>query len=99
MGTNNTVSYRKEKISSDSSVGEETSKKKTSHSLSDFLTGSPLKLDKGDKSKEKKEKKKFHLASPLKTHKKESPSIDKKNKSQGETEPDEVKVTNDDNTA
>lgn len=88
--TNNTVSYRKEKLPSDSSVGEKTSKKKTSHSLSDFLTGSPLKLDKGDKSKEKKEKKKFHLASPLKTHKKESPSIDKKNKSHGETEPDEV---------
>ena len=89
--TNNTVSYRKEKLPSDStSAGEKSSKKKTSHSLSDFLTGSPLKLDKGDKSKEKKEKKKFHLASPLKTHKKESPSIDKKNKSHGEAEPDEV---------
>jgi hypothetical protein len=49
-------------------------------------------LDKGDKSKEKKEKKKFHLASPLKTHKKESPSIDKKNKSHGETEPDELQI-------
>ena len=90
--TNNTVSYRKEKLPSDSSVVEKTSKKKTSHSLSDFLTGSPLKLDKGDKSKEKKEKKKFHLASPLKTHKKESPSIDKKNKSHGDTEPDEVSL-------
>ena len=92
--TTNTVSYRKEKLSSDSSVGDKTSKKKSSHSFSDFLTGSPLKLDKGDKSKDKKDKKhgKFHLTSPLKTHKKESPSIDKKNKNHNEAESDEVKM-------
>ena len=90
--TTNTVSYRKEKLSSDSSLGDKSSKKKTSHSLSDFLTGSPLKLDKGDKIKEKKDKKhgKFHLTSPLKTHRKESPSVEKKNKTINETESDEV---------
>ena len=90
--THNTVSYRKEKISSDSSVADKALKKKSSHSFSDFLTGSPLKLDKSDK-KEKKEKKsgKFHLTSPLKTHKKESPTTDKKNKSSyNEKEADEV---------
>ena len=91
--TTNTVSYRKEKLSSDSSaVSEKSLKKKPSHSLSDFLTGSPLKLDKGEK-KEKKEKKsgKFHLTSPLKTHKKESPTADKKSKSfNNEKESDEV---------
>jgi len=92
--TTNTVSYRKEKLSSDSSLGDKSSKKKTSHSLSDFLTGSPLKLDKGDKIKEKKDKKhgKFHLTSPLKTHRKESPSVEKKNKTINETESDELQV-------
>jgi len=82
--TNSTVSYRKEKGSTDSSVSDKSLKKKSSHSLSDFLTGSPLKSDKGDKTKEKKDKKhgKFHLTSPLKTHKKsaESPKSDKKSK-------------------
>lgn len=82
--TNSTVSYRKEKLSTDSSASDKNSKKKSSHSLSDFLTGSPLKSDKGDKNKDKKDKKhgKFHLTSPLKTHKKsaESPKTDKKNK-------------------
>lgn len=76
--TTSTVSYRKEKASADS--GESTTskgslKKKTSHSLSDFLTGSPLKsTEKADKSKEKKDKKhgKFHISSPLKTHKSKS---------------------------
>ena len=80
--TPHTVSFRKEKLSSDSSaVSEKSLKKKSSHSFSDFLTGSPLKLEKGEK-KEKKEKKsgKFHLTSPLKSHKKESPSTDKKAK-------------------
>merc|ERR1711915_776275 len=78
--TTNTVSYRKEKTSIESPSTLEKTKKKSSHSFSDFLTGSPLKLDKSDK-KEKKEKKsgKFHLTSPLKSHKKESPSMDKKN--------------------
>merc|ERR1712107_16746 len=73
---------------------EKSLKKKPSHSLSDFLTGSPLKLDKGEK-KEKKEKKsgKFHLTSPLKTHKKESPTADKKSKSfNNEKESDELKM-------
>ena len=89
--TPNTISFRKEKLSSDSSViSEKSLKKKSSHSFSDFLTGSPLKLEKGDK-KEKKEKKsgKFHLTSPLKSHKKESPSTDKKAKS-NDKEADEV---------
>lgn len=96
--TNSTVSYRKEKSSTDSAVSEKSSKKKSSHSLSDFLTGSPLKSDKGDKSKEKKDKKhgKFHLTSPLKTHKKsaESPKSDKKNKSTASSEAaaDEVQL-------
>ena len=92
--TTNTVSYRKEKLSSDPTTGDKSSKKKTSHSLSDFLTGSPLKLDKGEKIKDKKEKKhgKFHLTSPLKTHKKESPSVEKKNKAQSERESDEVRT-------
>ena len=85
--TNNTVSYRKEKLSSDSSVGEKSVKKKSSHSFSDFLTGSPIKLEKSDKKdKEKKKSGKFHLPSPLK-HKKDSPNADKKNR--GET--DEVR--------
>jgi len=76
--TNNTVSYRKEKTSidtSESTPSKSSLKKKTSHSLSDFLTGSPLKAgDKGDKVKEKKEKKhgKFHISSPLKAHKAKS---------------------------
>ena len=94
--TNSTISYRKEKNSTEpATVIEKSSKKKSSHSLSDFLTGSPLKSDKGDKSKEKKEKKhgKFHLTSPLK-HKKsaESPKPDKKNKNHGagEAAADEV---------
>merc|ERR1712029_90776 len=93
--TTNTVSYRKEKLSSDSSaISDKSLKKKPSHSFSDFLTGSPLKLDKGEK-KEKKEKKsgKFHLTSPLKTHKKESPSTDKKAKnSQHDQGSDELKM-------
>ena len=97
--TNSTVSYRKEKVSTDSSVSDKSSKKKSSHSLSDFLTGSPLKSDKSDKSKEKKDKKhgKFHLTSPLKTHKKtaESPKSDKKNKNSASSEAaaDEVTIT------
>ena len=76
--TNNTVSYRKEKTSidtSESAPSKSSLKKKTSHSLSDFLTGSPMKAgDKGDKVKEKKEKKhgKFHISSPLKAHKAKS---------------------------
>ena len=82
-----------QKLSSDSSaISDKSLKKKPSHSFSDFLTGSPLKLDKGEK-KEKKEKKsgKFHLTSPLKTHKKESPTADKKSKSvNNEKESDEV---------
>lgn len=96
--TNSTVSYRKEKISTDSATSEKSLKKKSSHSLSDFLTGSPLKSDKGDKNKEKKEKKhgKFHITSPLKTHKKsgESPKSDKKSKSSaaGESAADEVQM-------
>jgi hypothetical protein len=95
--TNSTVSYRKEKASSEATVSDKSSKKKSSHSLSDFLTGSPLKSDKGDKSKEKKDKKhgKFHLTSPLKTHKKsaESPKSDKKNKSTASSEAaDEVQL-------
>lgn len=93
--TPHTVSFRKEKLSSDSSaVSEKSLKKKSSHSFSDFLTGSPLKLDKGEK-KEKKEKKsgKFHLTSPLKSHKKESPSTDKKAKnSQHDQGSDEFQI-------
>merc|ERR1712029_666917 len=93
--TTNTVSYRKEKLSSDSSaISDKSLKKKPSHSFSDFLTGSPLKLDKGEK-KEKKEKKsgKFHLTSPSKTHKKESPTADKKSKSfNNEKESDEFQL-------
>merc|ERR1712243_193263 len=75
MGTSSTVSYRKEKTSvesTDSASSKGSLKKKTSHSLSDFLTGSPLKsAEKGDKTKEKKDKKhgKFHISSPLKAHK------------------------------
>ena len=90
--TTNTVSYRKEKPSIESPGTLEKTKKKSSHSFSDFLTGSPLKLDKSDK-KEKKEKKsgKFHLTSPLKSHKKESPSMDKKNQNaQSERDSEEV---------
>merc|ERR1711971_1203697 len=82
--TTSTVSYRKEKVStesSDSSTSKVGLKKKASHSLSDFLTGSPLKAtDKDkDKVKEKKEKKhgKFHISSPLKAHKSKSGELPK----------------------
>ena len=72
--TTSTVSYRKEKVSTESSDSSTSKvKKKTSHSLSDFLTGSPLKTADKDKEKvkEKKEKKhgKFYISSPLKAHK------------------------------
>ena len=89
--TNNTVSYRKEKLPSDSSsIGDKSVKKKSSHSFSDFLTGSPMKLEKSDKKdKEKKKSGKFHLPSPLKNHKKESPTADKKHKTT-HNEADEV---------
>merc|ERR1711874_856783 len=75
-------SYRKEKVSaesSDSSTSKVGLKKKTSHSLSDFLTGSPLKATEKDKVKEKKEKKhgKFHISSPLKAHKSKSGELPK----------------------
>ena len=49
------------------------------HGISDFLTGSPLKLEKSDKKKEKKHGK-FHLPSPLKSKSKESPKSDKKSR-------------------
>ena len=76
--TTSTVSYRKAVASVDSSEPSTSKvglKKKTSHSLSDFLTGSPLKAgEKSEKTKEKKEKKhgKFHISSPLKGHKSKS---------------------------
>jgi len=98
--TTSTVSYRKEKLSStDSTNSEKGVKKKSSHSLSDFLPGSPLKLDKSDKNKEKKEKKhgKFHLSSPLKVHKNkssESPKVEAKNvsKTTNDGSPEEMQV-------
>merc|ERR1711951_240933 len=74
-------------------------KKKTSHSLSDFLTGSPLKAaDKDkDKVKEKKEKKhgKFHISSPLKAHKSkrgESPKSGSKSSASSDNGVDEVQM-------
>ena len=100
--TTSTVSYRKEKVSaesSDSSTSKVGLKKKTSHSLSDFLTGSPLKAaDKDkDKVKEKKEKKhgKFHISSPLKAHKSksgESPKSGSKSSASSDNGVDEVSV-------
>ena len=94
--TNSTVSYRKDKVSTDSTVSEKSSKKKSSHhSLSDFLTGSPLKLDKADKGKDKKDKKhgKFHLSSPLKKKTStDSPKSDKKNKSSSDGNAEEVQM-------
>merc|ERR1712029_22471 len=63
---------------------------KSSHSFSDFLTGSPIKLEKSDKKdKEKKKSGKFHLPSPLK-HKKDPPNADKKNR--GETDEFQMKM-------
>merc|ERR1719347_385970 len=91
--TTSTVSYRKEKLSSTDSINSEkgVGKKKSSHSLSDFLPGSPLKLDKSEKSKDKKDKKhgKFHLSSPLKVHKNkssDSPKSEMKNGSKTASE-------------
>ena len=98
--TTSTVSYRKEKVSSESadpSTSKASLKKKTSHSLSDFLTGSPLKgADKDkEKVKEKKEKKhgKFHISSPLKAHKSkngESPKSSSKSSAPSDNGVDEV---------
>ena len=98
--TTSTVSYRKEKVSTESSDSSTSKvKKKTSHSLSDFLTGSPLKTaDKDkDKVKEKKEKKhgKFHISSPLKAHKSksgESPKSGSKSSASSDNGVDEVSV-------
>jgi hypothetical protein len=94
------VSYRKEKVSTESSDSSTSKvKKKTSHSLSDFLTGSPLKTaDKDkDKVKEKKEKKhgKFHISSPLKAHKSksgESPKSGSKSSASSDNGVDEMKM-------
>lgn len=100
--TTSTVSYRKEKVSSESadpSTSKASLKKKTSHSLSDFLTGSPLKgADKDkEKVKEKKEKKhgKFHISSPLKAHKSkngESPKSSSKSSAPSDNGVDEVQM-------
>ena len=98
--TTSTVSYRKEKVSaesSDSSTSKVGLKKKTSHSLSDFLTGSPLKATEKDKVKEKKEKKhgKFHISSPLKAHKSKSGELPKsgsKSSASSDNGVDEVSV-------
>lgn len=97
--TTSTVSYRKEKVSTDSADSPKPSlKKKTSHSLSDFLTGSPLKS--GEKvakeAKEKKEKKhgKFHISSPLKAHKSKNSELSKSSSksSTNENGVDEVRI-------
>merc|ERR1712013_69391 len=98
--TTSTLSYRKEKVSSESadpSTSKASLKKKTSHSLSDFLTGSPLKGADKDKEKVKEKKKhgKFHISSPLKAHKSkngESPKSSSKSSAPSDNGVDEVQM-------
>lgn len=98
--TQSTVSYRKDKLASTDSNSSTEKKKRSSHSFADLLGGSTHKADKGDKTKEKKDKKhgKFHLSSPLKTHKSksttDSPKPEKKpsKNSNGDIAPDEVQL-------